>query len=410
MANARSLPASLVPLLLVLPAAMAPASDDTDRSWPVWIGPRGDGISLETAWSSAGKQGDVWRAQVGLGYSSVTLADGKLYTKGFDQEGELDVVWCLDAKTGEELWAHAYPAQILAKYHGGGTLSTPTVDGDDVFVLNREGRLHRLDAATGEVRWEKALADEHELEAPTWGFAASPLVAGDVLLVNVGPILAYGKEKGELLWKTKDYGHAYGTPLLCTLRGKPSLAFVNGQGLALIELDGGKEIATHPWTTKYDVNAATPIVIGGDGADGARIFISSGYNHGCALLRLTGAGLEVEWESKEMRNQMSGSVLVDGHLYGFDEEVLKCIGLDGKPKWEMRDIRAGALMAAGDRLIVVGHEGELIVAKASPASFEELSRHDVLEGGVCWTRPVLLEGLIYLRNSLGELVCRDHRG
>ena len=110
-----------------------------------------------------------------------------------------------------------------------------------------------------------------------------------------------------------------------------------------------------------------------------------------------------------MRNKMSGCVLIDRNIYGFDEDTLKCIGVDGEEKWKVRDVENGSLMAADGKLIVVSAAGELIVAEATPEEFRELSREEVLEGGVFWTPPVLVDGRIYVRNSLGELVCRDHR-
>lgn len=394
---------SFVAAFLTLPVLLAPARGGEERSWPQWLGPTNDGISTESAWSSTGKEADVWRAEVGLGYSSVAIQGGRLYTKGFDKDAGMDVVWCLDPKTGEELWAFPYPAEIWDRFHAGGTLSTPTLDGDAVYTLDREGKAHCLDALKGEVRWEKNLRAEHDLEVPTWGFSASPVVVKDVLLLNVGTILALDKATGKQLWKTKNYGHAYSTPVVCTLRGRPALAVINGEGLILLDLEGGKELATHPWKTQYDINASTPLVAGD------KFFISSGYNHGCALLQLADDGLKVLWESKAMRTQMAGCVLIEDNLYGFDDRILKCVGLDGAEKWEVRGIGNGALIGAAGRLIVVGASGELIVAKASPAAYEELSRQKILDGGVYWTTPVLLDGYIYCRNNLGTLVCRDHR-
>lgn len=388
-----------MPLLSLLLSTTPTALPD---DWPQWRGPARNGISAETGWTDEGRA--AWRREVGLGYSAVSVVDGRLYTAGWDEAKGEDVVWCLDADTGEELWTHRYPAQKWDKFHGGGTNTTPAVDGDEVYVLNREGRFTCLDAESGEVRWTKDVKAEYDLEIPTWGFGASPLVLDGLVILNVGPVLAFDG-KGELRWRTEgSYGHAYSTPTDCTLRGTPSLAVFNGDGLAIVALKDGSEIAFHEWKTKHDINAASPVAVGDD-----RVFISSGYDHGAALLELGASGLEVVWETKGMRTQMATAVLVGGHLYGLDEAQLKCFDLEGKELWRERGIGKGALSAAGDRLLVMTGDGELVVAEASPEELRELSRAKVVEGGVCWTMPVLADGRVYCRNSLGELVCRDHR-
>ena len=124
---------------------------------------------------------------------------------------------------------------------------------------------------------------------------------------------------------------------------------------------------------------------------------------------MTDDGLDVVWENKTMANKMSGCVLVNDHLFGFDAQVLKCIDLEGNEKWAERGLGNGTLMAADGRLIVITGKGDLIIADASPGGFAPTSQTRVLEGGVFWTMPVLANGLIYCRNSLGDIVCRDHR-
>ena len=179
----------------------------------------------------------------------------------------------------------------------------------------------------------------------------------------------------------------------------------NSDGFSLLDLADGEERYSHAWETMYDVNIATPVLVGTN-----RVFISSGLNRGCALLELGGESAKVVWESKKMRTKLSGCVLWKDHLYGFDEAALKCLALDGEEQWSERGLRDGALMIADGKLILVSSKGELAVAEATPAGYEELSRAKVLDGGVYWTSPVLVDGMIYVRNSLGELVCRDHRG
>ena len=301
------------------------------------------------------------------------------------------------------MWTHSYPARKGDNYHGGGSLSTPVFDGDRVYALSREGRFFCFAAADGAIIWQKELMEEFGLELPTWMFAASPLVLGENVIVNVGTVLSLNKDTGATVWKSTNSGHAYSTPRLMTAHGREHLLVFNGNGLAVLNPADGNQTAFYSWTNEAVVNAATPVVIGD------RIFISSGYNRGCAMLRLTEEGLESVWESKVMRNHMSGCVLFDGHLYGFDDATLKCLDPDGNERWRKRGLGKGALMVADGKLIVLSSKGELIVADASPGGFAELTRTKVLDGGVCWTMPILANGLIYCRNSLGDIVCRDHR-
>ena len=134
-----------------------------------------------------------------------------------------------------------------------------------------------------------------------------------------------------------------------------------------------------------------------------------GLGHGCALLAFDEGEAKVVWESKAVASKMSGCVQIGEHLYGFDERnMLKCVDLEGQEVWRER-LDLGSVTGAGERLIVISGDGELIISAANPEKYEELSRAKVLEGGVCWTPPVLAGGRIFCRNSLGHLVCRDHR-
>jgi outer membrane protein assembly factor BamB len=391
------LPCFLVPLVGVLGLG---ARED----WPQWGGPARTGVSRESGWSSEGRPEPLWKQTLGIGYSSVAVAGQRVYTLGFDRETEHDVIYCLDALSGEIRWVQGYPAKILDLYHGGGTLTTPAVDGERVYVSEREGWLHCLAAEDGEILWERQVKKELGLDLPQWGFSGSPVVLGDALVLNYGKVVAFDKRSGEPRWSSaKHYGDAYSTPVDLDLGGRPALAVFGGSGLALLGAADGGELAFAPWKTKYDVNAMTPVVLE------QRVFISSGYDKGCALLDLSQGEPKVLWESKVMRNTMSGALPWQGHLYGFDEKVLKCIDLEGEERWRERGLGQGALTIADGRLIAISEEGEVVVAEATPERYRELSRAKVFDGGVCWTVPVLSGGIVYVRNHAGELAALDHR-
>lgn len=391
---------AFTPLLL-----LAPGTPD-DGAWPFWRGPDSNDLSRETEWSVEGEPENLWEMEVGIGYSACTVQDGRLYTMGYLEEDGIDVVWCLDAKTGEEIWAHPYEAKIWNRAHRGGTVNTPTIVGDRVFTLNREGSTFCFDAEFGDVLWERNIVTDHELNPHEWGLAGAPMMVGDDLVLNGGKILGLDPESGETRWMSKDYGHAYCTPTVVDYRGQRALAALNGNGLAIVTAPGGEELAFHEWTgTGRGINAASPVLVAPD-----KLFISSSLKSGGALLSFGESGLEVVWENKNLATSFSGAVLMDGHLYGFDQSVLKCVGLDGEDRWAQRGIGNGAVMGAPGKLLAMSADGELIVFEATPTEFRELSRAKVFDDGArYWTKPVLVDGLVYCRSNEGSLACRDHR-
>ncbi|MCA9300296.1 MAG: PQQ-like beta-propeller repeat protein [Phycisphaerales bacterium] len=383
-------------LLLTIVSTLAYGDD-----WPAWRGADGSGVSTEAGWSSTGSQ--LWTATVGIGYSSFVTSGDRVVTVGHDVEAKLDTVTCFEATTGEVRWTYSFAVERHNKMHGGGSLSTPVIDGDLLYGLSREGLVYCLSMKDGAEVWTTTPREAYDLKYPEWMFAASPLIVGDTIYLNMGRTLALDKETGAVRWASESNGDAYSTPQPIRFGETDALAVFNSAGLSLIDASDGAVLDFHEWKTMYDINAATPIVIGD------RIFISSGQNRGCAMFQVQDGHLQVLWENKRMSNKMTGCVLYDGHLYGFDGTQLKCLDLDGEEHWVKRGFGMGTLMIADGRLIVMTSKGELAIAEATPREYVELSRTRVLEGGVYWTMPVLSDGLIYCRNSEGEVVCMDHR-
>jgi outer membrane protein assembly factor BamB len=377
--------------------------------WYRWRGPDLNGISRETGWSTswpAAGPKQLWRAQVGVGFTSITVANGRAYTMG--NSDDRDTVYCFDAATGQEIWSHTYDCKLDPKYYEGGPGGTPTVDGDRVYTLSKFGHLFSFEADTGRVVWYRQLVDELGVEVPTWGFASSVLVDGNTLFINVGTHgIALDKATGKLLWTSGTAVAGYATPVPFTMGNRKALAVFATRSLVAVDAATGKALWSHPWRTSYDVNAADPII------HEDHIFISSGYNQGAALLRLTGGKPAVVWQNKNMRNQHNNSVLIDGALYGFDGDRnsdLRSIDFKtGQVNWSHRGLGKGSLMAADGKLIILSERGELVIAAADATAFRPLARAQVL-GGRCWTQPVLSHGRIYCRNAAGDLVCVDVSG
>ena len=398
--------ASAITVLLVCAFSSMVSAED----WPQWRGPNRNGISSETQWSSmwpADGPKQLWRISVGTGYSSLAVSNGRVYTMG--NKDKTDTIYCLDANTGAGIWKHSYPCVADGAGHPG-PASTPTVDGEFVYTLSREGHLFCLDANSGKPIWSRHIVNDFGAKYPEWGYATSPLVLDNMLIMDAGAALAVDKSNGNLIWKTKDYGESWGiknqgggysTPYAFNLDGKQLLAVFNSSGLVILDPSSGRELVLHPWKTSYNVNAATPIVSGNE------IFISSGYNVGCALLKISGNSLDIIWQNKSMRNHFNSCVLWEGHLYGVDENRLRCLEWKtGEVKWTQRALGKGSLMLADGKLIIMGDKGDLAIAEASPDAYNELARAKVLSG-LCWTVPVLSGGKIYCRNHEGDLLCLD---
>ncbi|MGO8926437.1 MAG: PQQ-binding-like beta-propeller repeat protein [Limisphaerales bacterium] len=388
-------------LALIILGPFTSSGDD----WPCWRGPDRNGISPEkgwqTQWPAEGPK-QLWKASVGTGFSSFSVSDGRVYTMG--NTANTDWVFCLEAATGKRLWGHSYPCPLAANNFEGGPCATPTVADGRVYTFSRKGDLFCLDAAKGIVIWSKNLNRELGLEIPTWGCASSVWIEGPMAVVNMGSAgVALDRKSGQVVWVSAKGPGAYATPVPFKRGSELCLAILSRQALVAVKAADGHELWSYPWKTDYDVNAADPIV------DGDKIFISSGYNHGGALLRVDGQTPEKVWENKNLRNHFDSCVLWQGHLYGPDDNGLRCVAFDtGDLKWTYSEFGKGSLMVADGKLVALSEKGELIIAEPTPAEFKPIARAQVLKGK-CWTTPLLSNGHIYCRNAVGDVICLDVR-
>ena len=396
---------TIVTLLICLCLIRLSAAD-----WPHWLGPKGNGVSTESGWKSEISD-PIWKSKVGVGFSSVSVAQGRLFTMGHNgrKSGGSETVYCLDAKTGDNLWTDSYSAPLIDYLYEGGPSSTPTVDGETVYTLSKHGLLHAYQVKDGKNIWKKDMLSLSGMKKPpSWGFAASPLVFENLLIIEAGATYALDKESGRVVWRSQKYRPAYGSPIIYNPTGKPMIAVIKTDGLVLLDAKNGKTLAFEKWETSYSTNASTPIVKGLD------LFLSTGYRRGCALFRWTGKGLSKTYENKNLSTHMNHAILVGDYLYGFDGNVhmagpkdFVCLRFSsGEEKWRVSDrgLKVGSLLVAGNRMILFGQSGELAFARVNPTKFEPIDREQVL-GGKCWTMPVLSNDLLYLRNARGDLIC-----
>lgn len=400
--------------ILALLALAALSTWAAAADWPQFRGPGRDGVSAEkglaASWPADGPK-ELWRVELGDGYSAPVIAAGRVYT--MFSRGDDEFIACFDAADGSELWRVRADATWKDRF-ANGPRSTPTVDGETVYALGSRGKLLALAAADGALRWSRDLPREFGAKAPKWGVSTSPLVEGKALLVDVGgnegaSIVAFDKASGKELWRAGSDGAGYSAPVAFEAGGVRQVVFFTATSVTALRPSDGTLLWEVPWATSWDVNAATPIFIPPD-----KLFVSSGYDVGAAVYRIkSGADGEVSveelWKNREMKNKFSSSVLHDGYIYGFDEKTLKCIGAtDGETRWQARGLGHGSLLYADGKLIVLGDEGTLALVEATPEEYREKSRAQVVEGRT-WTMPALSGGRLYVRN-LKELVAFDVSG
>ena len=393
-------------ILIVLPFAAKGAD------WPNWRGPNHDGISKEQP-PRPDFSKILWRKDIGVGFSSLAVSAGRVFALGCSGEknGNKETFYCLNAENGKPLWKDTYPAALVDYLHEGGPCASPTVDGKRVYGLSKSGRLVSYDIDSGKKHWVVDLMEKAELpRPPEWGFAASPLILGDLLIVEATFTCALDKNTGKEIWRSQVYKPAYGSPVAFEFEKQMYLATLKTDGVVILDAKTGKTVAFQDWRTSFRTNSTTPIVVGN------KIFISTGYRRGCALYEFDGKNLRQIYTNKNMSNHMNNSVLLGEYLYGFDGNThqagpkqLVCMKLaDGKVQWRQDGYRCGSLMAVQENLLVLGETGNLALGTASPKGFKPTTEAQILRGR-CWTVPVYSGGRIYARNAAGNLVCVNAR-
>jgi outer membrane protein assembly factor BamB len=394
-----------------------------DADWPQWRGLHRDGVApgnnLLTAWPAGGPK-QLWEAEVGRAYSSFAVADGRVYT--MERNGEREEIVCLEPRTGKVLWREGYEQpDVPERQYGPQPRSTPAVADGLVYSVGVRGRFQCRDASTGELQWEHDLVGEYGAPVPKWGMAFSPLVDGDLVFATPGgsnaSVIAFDRKTGRLAWKAFSDKPGYSSPIAVTLDGERLVVTLTGESLLGLTATEGSPRFRFLWQEKTaDVNAATPLAFRTRLGDVERLylFISSGYDKGCALLniRKEGSVFKVEqiYANNRMRCHFSSPVRYGDHVYGFDEVYLTCMDLrTGEVRWRDSKFVKGSLILAGDHLLVLGERGNLAAVKATPDAFEMKSEVRRLFSGNasrCWTAPALAHGLLFARNE-DRTICLD---
>jgi outer membrane protein assembly factor BamB len=398
------------PGLAVTPASLARLSG---APWPDFRGPRRDGVYREgrirTNWPAGGLT-PLWKQPAGGGYASFVVADGRAFT--IEQRGAKEVVAAYDVGTGRELWTNIWEAEFRESMGGDGPRATPTWSDGRVYALGAIGELRALDAASGQVRWRTNILNDAGASNLTWGMAAAPLVVGNTLIVLPGgaagaSVLAYDRVTGRRLWSALQDQASYASPVQVTLGGVPQILVFTAARLVGLSLDGGTVLWDYAWPGPNGINAAQPLVLDGD-----RVYISSGYGMGAAVLQIakgdSGFSAREVWRNTRMKNRFASAVVHDGVIYGLDESILAAVdAATGEQKWKGGRYGYGQLLLADGHLIVLTEDGELALVKANPARHEEIARFQVLNGKT-WNPPAMAGGYLLVRN-LAEMAAFDLR-
>jgi len=345
-----------------------------------------------------------WRTNLGAGVCSVSIAGKRLYTLG--NLGGSDTVYCMDAETGKLIWRFPYPCPAGNFY---GPRATPTLDGGLLYTLSRKGDALCLDAENGKVKWAKELIREFKAQPTDYGLSGSPLIAGDLVLYNaLESGIAFNKLTGEKVWASPAGPGGYATPVAFRIKEKDLVAIFGAHALHIVEPATGKKVSSFPWQTEFDGNAADPAFYD------EKLFITSGWERGCALLDVSGTSAKAVWQNKNLRGHLSSPIYLDGFVYGIDDNTpngqLKCLDAKtGDVKWVQKGMYE-SMSVAGGKILALDKKGFLVVAEAAPKEYKEIARTPVLNSKARnWTAPVLANGLLYCRNSDGDLVCIDVR-
>src|SRR5580704_6615103 len=378
--------------------------------WPQWRGQNRDGISPETglltAWPSGGPK-VLWRISgLGVGYSSFSIVNGRMYTQG--QRGNQEFVIALDVNNGAKLW-ETVTSRDFENDRGSGPRGTPTFDNGKLYAMTGEGTVVCLDAATGKILWQIDSVKKFGATIPHWGYSESPLIDGDRVIVMPGgrgaSLVSLDKRTGEVQWKTGDDHAGYSSAILANVGGAKQVIALSGQSAFGVQASTGELLWHYNKVSNNVANIATPIYQDGE------VFLSSAYDTGCALLKLNPKGMQEVYFNRDMMNHYSSSVLVDGTLYGFTNALLSAMDFKtGKQLWKNRSVGKGSVTYADKRLYALGEDGVVGLIEASPAGYKEVSRFEYQKGSLpSWSPLVISDGRMYLRDQ-DNLTSYDIKG
>ena len=389
--------------------------------WTQYRGPNFDGSSMEKLQINTWPKGEIkpiWKTPTRLGFSSIAVAKSRVFTIVMENiEGvERETCLAIDSKTGREIWSKTLN---IAKYDGGGNSgtknnkggdgprTTPSSDGDNVFILDGRLTLHCLDAKNGKAKWNVNLIKKHNAQPIRWQNAATPIIDGDMLFICGGgknqSLLGINKNTGETIWSEESDQMTHASPIVANIHNERQVIFLTQKGMVACNTKNGKVLwrAEHPFKIS---TAASPIV------ENNIVYCSAGYGVGAAAFEIKNKSGKYSshqlWRKRnKLMNHWSTPVCIDGHLYGifgfklYGDAPLQCVDLkNGEIKWSKSGFGPGGVILVDGKLIATSDAGEVVIVKASMESYSEIGRFKAIEGK-CWTHGAFSDGQFYIRST-----------
>lgn len=390
--------------------------------WTSFLGNQRNGISDETGlnvnWNEH-KPSVLWREPLGGGYSSMVIAEGKLWTMATHLNH--DYIICLDALSGKKLWStRGAPTYLDNQRQARGPRSTPTWHAGKLYCLLPAGDLLCLTADTGRILWKFNIFDisgaprQEQKTIYYWGMSASPLIEGDLVILQPGgsannSVIAVHKDTGKLVWSAGTDPPGYASPIVIEAENQRQIIVPTGQSILSLNPKEGSLLWRVVWGNKYNCNCATPVW------NEDSLFISSAYGTGSMRFALTLQNEELRpisrWKNLSMQNQFATSIIKDGYIYGPHGDLAtvtyRCLDMQrGEVQWISRRVGKCTQIAAQGHLICLTEQGTLVLVEANPTEYREKGKLTGLLEFKAWAHPALANHKLYLRDEK-RILCLD---
>ena len=349
---------------------------------------------------------ELWRQPIGQGWSGFVVEGPFAYTQE-QSEGE-EAVTCYQLSTGSLLWKYQYPADYSSVIAGSGPRATPTISGDYLVTMGSTGVLNCLKRSNGELIWSHDVIKDAQAKIPEWGFSPSPLVIRSEVIVPAGEggesgLRVYDLETGALIRSYSNVPASYSSPILAQWGDNSQLLYMHHKGFAGFAPDSDQKLWDIPWGSVYP-DVAVPVVL-----PDSKVFISSGYGVGCALLELKSneSGewtAEQVWKQRSMKAKFTNVVARDGYVYGLDDGMMACIDLkNGRRQWKDGRYGHGQMFLLDNAIMILSEKGDVIWLEINPEEAKVIAQWHALDGKT-WNPPCLAWPYLLLRNDQ-EAVC-----
>jgi len=398
----------LLSLIIVINSLSGFTQNNQAEAWNQFRGAERNGLSTESLSEfdcSKSQPELVWRKNIGSAFSELAISEGVVYTmvsEVIDSLTGSEYLAAFSEETGDEIWKTKVDSIYFDEDGwGNGSRATPTVDEKYIFTFSGHGKLTANLKKDGSFVWQHDFVKEFGSKTPRWGFASSPLVVGDNVIMEVGgtesrAFMAFNKENGDIVWSSSDGAASHDSPLLASIEGQEQIIFANGRTLYSLLPEGDTL-----WTYSMPFGGATaiPVFIPPN-----KLFLSAVRNPGFFIVKVENNKATEVINGVSMKNDFSSCVYHDGYIYGFHVAAVRCISAEtGEAKWTKRGYGKGSLILVDNKLIILSDKGKLIIADASPEAYNENCSIQAIDGK-SWTAPSFYNGKVFVRN-LTEMAC-----